>query len=376
MTARIIHGDMLLELPKMEAETFHAGITDPPYHLTAGKKGGSGPASVNLNTPHGRARIGTGFMGMKWDGGDIAMRPETWAHVLRVLKPGAYLTAFGETRTFHRIACAIEDSGFRLIDTLMWVYGTGFPKSKNQDGDWKGFGSALKPAWEPIILAQKPFKGTIEQNLKRHGCGALNIDGCLVGKRWPANLVHDGSDEVVQLFPSEAGAAAPVRRRNADKFRNTFGSFKGNIDENGSTFHDDSGSAARFFYCPKARRSEREAGMSGFEASSGVAYDQAKNNGSGGLRNGTGAPTETYNTHPTVKPVDVMRWLCRLVTPPGGGIVDAFAGSGSTGIAAVLEGFNFVGVEGEQHHVAIANARVRHAAGPLLFAAEESRDLE
>lgn len=296
----MIHvGDCLEVMRKLEANSFDSVVTDPPYHLTAGKKGGSGPASVNLESPYGRARIGTGFMGKAWDGGDVAHRPETWAEVLRVAKPGAYLAAFSGTRTFHRMVCAIEDAGWEIRDTAMWVYGSGFPKSHN--GDWGG--TALKPAWEPITLARKPLEGTVEANWRKWGTGALNIDKCRVGDtvetwpgsrrngagdgrtcargsgeaqtvsagpspagRWPANVIHDGSEEVVALFPREAGAAAPVHRRNGDKFRNTFGEFSGqDVDEGGNGYQGDTGSAARFFYCAKASRADRNDGCDGME---------------------------------------------------------------------------------------------------------------
>lgn len=176
-------GDCLDLLPTLEAASVGSVVTDPPYDLTANKKGGTGTASINLDSPYGRARIGTGnggggFMGQAWDGTGIAFRPDLWAEVLRVMKPGAYLVAFGGTRTYHRMACAIEDAGFIIKDSLHWIYGSGFPKSLNL-GD--GYGTALKPAHEPIILAQKPLQGTYAANVARHGVGALNIDGCRVG---------------------------------------------------------------------------------------------------------------------------------------------------------------------------------------------------
>ena len=245
---RIHLGDSFAVLPTLQAESFDSVVTDPPYHLTANKKGGSGDASVNLNSPAGRARITAGFMGKKWDGGDIAFRPEFWMEVLRVMKPGAHLVAFGGTRTYHRLAAAIDNAGFEIRDQLAWIYGSGFPKSSNQSGEWEGYGTALKPAWEPIVLARKPLVGTVPENLAAHGVGALNIDGCRIpfagetderetkgknqrtafesgptdnkvfGKfdkpredydasgRWPANLMHDGSEEVCGLFPDAKGA--------------------------------------------------------------------------------------------------------------------------------------------------------------------------
>ena len=386
MTVQLLCGDcrdvMALCMGEGEVDSI---VTDPPYHLTNGKKGGSGEASVNLDSPYGRARVTTGFMGKQWDGGDVAMQPATWREALRVLKPGGYLLAFGGTRTFHRLACAIEDAGFELRDTIMWVYGSGFPKSHN--GEWGG--TALKPAWEPIVLARKPLIGTVEANWREHGTGALNIDGCRVpgetpsaamreaarrtGKtpgrpgeyrdtiedrttperymqeragealgRWPANIIHDGSDEVLAAFPQAVGQIADASSSSSDsrKTQNVYGAMRrGRGDEPSADSNNegdvgfkmkpgarrlDAGSAARFFYCAKASKSDRGEG----------------------------------NTHPTVKPTELMRYLCRLVTPAGGVILDPFMGSGSTGKAARLEGFGFVGIDLDPDHLAIAQRRI------------------
>lgn len=370
------HGDCRDVMDGMPADSIDSIICDPPYGLK--------------------------FMGKGWDHG--VPGPEYWIKALRVAKPGAHLLAFGGARMFHRLMVAIEDAGWEIRDTIMWVYGSGFPKSKNLDGDWKGWGTALKPAWEPIVVARKPLIGTVAANVQAHGTGAINIDASRVpltseddvrefefnhngcnrstvpagGKlgmhdggwkvrkgdvlvpdgRWPANLIHDGSDEVIAIFPKEAGAAAPVMRRNGDKFRNTFGAFGGDIDEAGSTFHGDAGSAARFFYCAKASRADRNEGLEGREKkplhwSSG---EQAP-----GTFQGEGTARTSENNHPTVKPTELMRYLCRLVTPPGGRIFDLFAGSGSTGKAAVMDGFDFEGVELEEESCDVANARIEAA---------------
>lgn len=295
-------------------------VTDPPYGLS--------------------------FMGRKWDYDVPSV--EIWAECLRVLKPGGHLLAFAGTRTQHRMACRIEDAGFEIRDMLAWVYGSGFPKSHN--GEWGG--TALKPALEPITMARKPLSGTVEANWREHGTGALNIDGCRVatdencarvpamvgdtaagfGKgiamggrgsdagRWPANLIHDGSPEVVALFPAKAGASAPVKGNEASKA--SVGNVTGERNRVPGAFHADTGSAARFFYCAKASKADRG-----------------------------------DNTHPTVKPTDLMRYLCRLVTPPGGVVLDPFMGSGSTGKAAKLEGLDFIGIERDSEYFKIAEAR-------------------
>ena len=335
MVARIIQGDCLDVMAGMEPASIDAVVTDPPYGLN--------------------------FMARDWDHGVPGER--YWIEALRVAKPGAHLLAFGGTRTYHRLTCAIEDAGWEIRDCLGWIYGSGFPKSKSLGG---GLGTALKPAWEPIILARKPLAGTVAANVCEHGTGALNIDACRIGTaddmnprdfddtrrtapkfngtdyaggkvsqlrnrcgavpdgRWPANLIHDGSDEVLELFPMQSGGGQP-KRRGGDTERNAFGDFAGGDATPG--VGRSSGSASRFFYCAKASRAERGEG----------------------------------NVHPTVKPLALMRYLCRLITPPGGLVLDPFAGSGSTLIAAVAEGFEAVGIEREAAYAEIARQRF----GPL-----------
>lgn len=344
---QLIHGDCLEVLKGVPDNSVDSIVTDPPYGLS--------------------------FMGKKWDY-DVPDQV-IWEECLRVLKPGGHLLAFAGTRTQHRMAVRIEDAGFEIRDMIAWVYGSGFPKNMdvskaidkaagvervvigqsayaarrpnkkyehgqkwgatlggsdtanitapatNAARQWQGWGTALKPALEPITVARKPFKGTVAANVLEWGTGAINIDGCRVGPpiphqpgglhrgsgstvgsftgttefereahgRWPANLIHDGSDEPTDLL----------------------------------------GDAARFFYCAKTSRKDR-----------GEA-----------------------NNHPTVKPTDLMAYLCRLVTPPGGVVLDPFMGSGSTGKAAVREGFRFIGIEMDAEYLAIAEARIAHEAG-------------
>lgn len=380
MRYHTLYGDVRKQLKTLADASVDSIVTDPPYEL--------------------------GFMGKRWDGTGIAYDVAMWSECLRVLKPGGHLLAFGGSRTYHRMACAVEDAGFEIRDQIMWVYGSGFPKSHNLDGDREGWGTALKPAHEPIVVARKPLIGTVAVNVLEYGTGALNIDGCrietidslgggnnipttdMTGRhegwqrpwmadeearaaaaarstastqkseqlgRWPANLIHDGSEEVVELFPKEAGAAAPVTVRNGDKFRNAFGTFAGNIDEQGSTFHGDSGSAARFFYCAKASREDRNEGCEEFAKKPLLWSSGAQNPGS---FQAEGTDRSSQNNHPTVKPTNLMRYLCRLVTPPGETVLDCFMGSGSTGKAALYEGFNFIGIEREAEYCAIAKARM------------------
>ena len=333
----LLNGDCLDRLRELPDCSVDACVTDPPYGLS--------------------------FMGKAWDY-DVP-GAEVWREVLRVLKPGGHLLAFAGTRTQHRMAVQIEDAGFEIRDMIAWVYGSGFPKSRNLDGDWQGWGTALKPALEPITVARKPLTVTVSANVLEYGTGALNVDGCRVGTtvetwpksrsyhsargpkpraahgtgdgetistgdapagRWPANLIHDGSDEVVGLFPESKGMARGTLRRGATTGVSIGGKGRYGTAEpqDAEAGYGDSGSAARFFYCAKASKADRGEG----------------------------------NVHPTVKPTELMRYLCRLVTPPGGVVLDPFMGSGSTGKAAVLEGFCFIGMEKEAEYISIADKRI------------------
>jgi site-specific DNA-methyltransferase (adenine-specific) len=186
LTVEIIHGDCRTALEFMPSNSIHSIVTDPPYALVSDqqalRQGRAAPTPRRRSDAHRASR--RGFMGKTWDNGDTAFDPEFWVEALRVLKPGGHVLAFGGTRTYHRLACAIEDAGFEIRDQIGWLYGSGFPKSHNQDGEWEGWGTALKPAWEPIVVARKPLDGTNAQNLAAQwGVGALNIDGCRVAVR-------------------------------------------------------------------------------------------------------------------------------------------------------------------------------------------------
>lgn len=384
------NSDCLAHLRTLEDCSIDSIVTDPPY--------------------------GISFMSKKWDYDVPSV--DIWRECLRVLKPGGHLLAFAGTRTQHRMCVNIEDAGFEIRDMIAWVYGSGFPKSHNigkaidkaagakrevvgirkhptltdttkveeranaahgdnlwarqwditapatpEGQEWEGWGTALKPALEPITVARKPFKGTVAANVLEHGTGAINVDGCRVdggdaealakngdrhqsdsttgtvqyvaqkaidlrgyapSGRWPANLIHDGSDEVVELFPEAKGQQGAITGSEPSaKTNNTYGAYEG---RSANEPRNDSGSAARFFYCPKTSKRERGEG----------------------------------NNHPTVKPIALMAYLCRLVTPPSGIVLDPFMGSGSTGIAALQEGFGFIGIERELEYVKIAESRINN----------------
>jgi site-specific DNA-methyltransferase (adenine-specific) len=326
-------------------------------------------------------------MGKKWDY-DVPSE-EIWAECLRVLKPGGHLLAFAGTRTQHRMAVRIEDVGFEIRDMIAWVYGSGFPKSHNLKDDWKGWGTALKPALEPITVARKPLCGTVAENVLKHGTGGINVDGCRIASdngdttartpslvrdtaapfgrgeamggngsplgRWPANLIHDGSEEVLAGFPETGPSKAANRGLQHSGRHGGLADLGGRIKDGTDTVrgHDDNGgSAARFFYCPKASKADRDEGCEGFEARA----RPTMGSGIGGQPDQQKA--NNRNNHPTVKPTALMRYLCRLVTPPNGTVLDPFMGSGSTGKAAMLEGFNFIGIEREAEYIEIAKARI------------------
>lgn len=427
-------GNCLDVLKTMDDNSVDSIVCDPPYGLS--------------------------FMGKKWDYDVPSV--EIWRECLRVLKHGGHLLAFSGTRTYHRVVVNIEDAGFEVRDCIQWLYGSGFPKSHNiskaidkaagaereviglnphqigrttdntsgslagslGDGysgevvgqrqsyitkpatpkaaQWEGWGTALKPANEPICLARKPLIGTVVENVLEHGTGALNIDGCRVGDivqdtskngrsadkhkntvyesglkedfegeitvgRWPANVIFD--EEAAKILDEQSGfsrSAKPKMRHSPQGFGegNVFG--EGTITNRMAVEYGDSGGASRFFYCAKANKKEREAGLDALETK---LFGQ-----SGGAQAALGREEDEYdkdsvglntikkrkNNHPTVKPVDLMRYLCRLITPPEGIVLDPFMGSGTTGIAACLEGFNFVGIELDEDYLEIARHRIAH----------------
>jgi DNA modification methylase len=304
------HGDNRAVLKTFEDNSVDSIVCDPPYEL--------------------------GFMGKRWDASGIAYDTTLWTECLRVLKPGGHLIAFGGTRTYHRMTVAIEDAGFEIRDSILyWGYGSGFPKSHNLDGDWKGWGTALKPAHENAVLARKPLTGTVADNVLTWGTGALNIDGCRVGGdagRWPANVILD--EHAAEALDEQSGVLNVGPKKVAFKNKPDM-VYDGGWSEGEHRGYGDKGGASRFFYIAKASRAEREAGLN--------------------------APAgERANIHPTLKPIALMRHLVRLVTPKGGVVLDPFMGSGSTGCAAMMEGMRFVGIDITAEYVDIAERRIQH----------------
>jgi site-specific DNA-methyltransferase (adenine-specific) len=280
-------------------------------------------------------------MGKEWDRG-VPGEP-FWREALRVSKPGAHLLAMGGTRTFHRLAVAIEDAGWEIRDTLCWLYGQGFPKGKG----------CLKPAWEPVIMARKAG-GRPRLQVDQSRIGVFKMDGFNpnIG-RWPANVCLD--EEAAAMVDEQSGFSKSVE--HTDRTPSASVGYGVAAWPKRGTSHSDSGGASRFFYCAKASRSEREAGLEGMPLRT---TEGMRGNAGPSLVGDDRVRTRLSNPHPTVKPISLMRWLCRLVTPPGGIILDPFAGSGSTGCAAVAEGFGFIGIEMQEEYVTIARARIDH----------------
>ncbi len=316
---------------------FHACATDPPYHLTSIVKrfGSATAAPAKVGATGAFARASAGFMGQEWDGGDIAFQAETWAHVWRALRPGGHLAAFAADRYYHRMACAIEGAGFEVRRMLAWAYGTGMPKSHKVPG-FDGWGTELKPALEPICLARKPLaEKTIARNMVTYGTGAMNIDACRIEGRERTRYGVSGDEG-----PPTAGIYGPRQRVAYDEVDDD--RWPANIVTDGSLdCYEAFGDGMRFFYCAKAGADERQA----LDGAGNPALDA------------DGKPVK----HPTVKPLELMGWLLRLVVPPGGSVVEPFMGSGSTVVAAHRNGFVATGIEQSQYYFDAACRRVEAA---------------
>jgi len=393
MNIQLLNGDCLDKLKELEPNSIDSIVTDPPYGLS--------------------------FMGKKWDYDVPSV--EIWEECMRVLKPGGHLLSFAGSRTYHRMAVRIEDAGFDIRDQIMWIYGSGFPKSQNighKVDEYKGWGTALKPAHEPIVLARKPFSGTVANNVLEYGVGGLNIDGCRVSGepiqvnvgfkdeyqnengwgtkrcetelqnvgRYPANIILD--EEAGKILDEQSGTTKGINKTPYTYTDNEYTAegFINNVKPNSPSNYGDVGGASRFFYCPKAQKKDRNEGMpENVETfiqrprreDGSVIYKEThpeewsemmkskprkeKTSLAASEEKLQTQTTATKNTHPTVKPTELMKYLVRLVTPKGGKVLDPFMGSGSTGKAAVLEGMNFVGIEREEEYYQIAQQRIEHS---------------
>ena len=359
----VINMECLIGMRMMLADnSIDAVVTDPPYGLS--KQPDMNEVLRHWLNGDDYVHTGGGFMGKTWD--SFVPGPSIWKEVFRVLKPGGHLLAFFGTRTYDLGTLAIRLAGFEIRDQIDWVYGSGFPKSLDVskatgDEQWQGWGTALKPAHEPICVARKPLAGTVAENILQFGTGGMNIDDCRVGDevrinqpagnsnnpltamgpgvsggfgmsnnsepkevigRFPANFIHDGSDEVISLFP---------------------------------------GGSERFFYYAKASKSDRDEGVLLAKTTAAEMTDREPDtDGLNSPRAGAGRTSGARNNHPTVKPTALMQWLVRLVTPPGGKVLDPFTGSGSTGKACAIEGFDFIGFEMDPHYCEIAKQRINY----------------
>jgi len=409
----IIQGDSIEELKKLPDNSIDAIITDPPYEL--------------------------GFMGKKWDYSGISFNINLWKECLRVLKSGGFLLSFGGTRTYHRLVCGIEDAGFEIRDMIMWLYGSGFPKSLNVgkqvdkiqgnkreskgivkgmgtrpnilefadrpiknkfeltegNSEWEGWGTALKPACEPIVVARKPLsEKNVALNVLKWGTGGINIDACRIkhnekvketnrkerqSKTWkegsgfkneqvtlasanpqgrfPANIILD--EEAGKMLDIQSGITLSKGGQSYSKTSKIYGKYANDRTTKGCGFGD-KGGASRFFYCPKASKSERNLGCEDFEpklrANANKIMGDAGNfkTGSGNLRNSL-----LKNNHPTVKPIALMEYLIKLVTREGAIVLDPFIGSGTTAIACLKLGRKYIGIEKEKEYINIAKARIK-----------------
>ena len=357
----LLNGDCIEQMQKLidDGVQVESVVTDPPYEL--------------------------GFMGKSWDASGIAFDKKTWKLAFQLLKPGGYLLAFSASRNYHRMAVAVEDAGFEIRDQIMWIYGSGFPKSLNLGDGW---GTALKPAHEPIVMARKSIEGTNKNNREKYGTGGINIDQCRIETdeklnigsnnrengvinfgmkddkesqkqnelgRYPANVMHDGSDVVNDIFPKTSKSTGG---KTKSAFGDIYGTYSGDVLSSSAGGFGDDGSAARYFYCPKTSKSERNQGLVEFDDKQYSHDGRKKSIENPYQRN----KSISKNSHPTVKPFELMKYLCRLVTPKGGTVLDPFMGSGSTGMAAKDEGFNFIGIEREKEYFKISEQRIKTTA--------------
>jgi len=392
MTYQILLGNNLDVLPTLPDNSVDSIVTDPPYEL--------------------------GFMGKKWDSSGIAYSVELWQQCLRVLKPGGHLLAFSGSRTYHRMVVAIEDAGFEIRDMISWISNKTFPKSQNiakaidkqakvRDHvakglaqQWDGWGTGLKPTVEPIVMARKPVEGTVANNVLTYGTGGLNIDGSRIGTetititngkgfagsfdggvnnnggnthtgRWPANIIID--EDTAELLDEQSGQSKSGQNKEV---KGTGGIWQKSSGLPVGPEYGDSGGASRFFYVAKASKRDRNEGLEDLDESVAGSYDGNITNTNRKIGASPDKPNQpAKNFHPTVKPTSLMEYLIKLVTPPNGTVLDPFTGSGSTGKAAILQGFDFIGIELTEEYLPIIQGRLKYAE-QLVAEAEEQEKLK
>lgn len=344
---KLINGDSMEVLKDLEDNSIDSVVSDPPYGLSQISTQKFNECMIKWCTDD-RSFIPSskGFMGKSWD--SFVPPPSLWDEVYRVLKPGGHALIFAGSRTQDLMGLSLRLAGFELRDCVQWIYGSGFPKSldinkaiKTDDAkEWEGWGTALKPAYEPALLVRKPIEGSVAQNVLKYGVGGINVDGGRI--ETDDNTLRKG--EVREPNKEHLFAMGGLEFSGG----HDLGRWPSNI-----IFKEDSNTQewARYFYCAKASREERDKGLDRFEEF---------NSGVGALVDGGRAKTKKRNIHPTVKPIDLMRYLCRLITPAGGTVLEPFMGSGTTGIGAIKEGFNFIGIEREKEYFEIAEARIKY----------------
>ena len=410
---RIYNQDCVKGMKKLKENSIDAIVTDPPYGLEfMGKEWDS----FKTHSPQGAYEKEKGFKKLpRFNSRGLQDFTFTWAtEAYRVLKPGGFILSFGGTRTYHRMACAIEDAGFEIRDQIQWLYGSGFPKSLNVgkaidklqgNTQWEGWGTALKPANEPICMARKPLsEKNVALNVLKWGTGAINIDGCRIAYgnetdkrigtdakaggskeslygdysnvkdkdikmykqqgRFPANIILDEEagkllDDQSGILISKWGIQKKYKSNQSNKFLKEFNEQNVITEKflDSNKFKGDKGGASRFFYCPKPSKAEKNAGCENLIEKLGGSLE-----GENDKRKGKDQPQLklTKNNHPTVKPIKLMQYLIRLVTPPNGIVLDPFTGSGTTPIAAYEEGFDYIGFELDPEYFKIAKARIKH----------------
>jgi site-specific DNA-methyltransferase (adenine-specific) len=397
-------------LKDLEDNSIDSVVSDPPYGLSQISTQVFNECMLKWCTDDRSFMPSSkGFMGKSWD--SFVPPPSLWDEVYRVLKPGGHALIFAGSRTQDLMGLSLRLAGFEMRDCIQWIYGSGFPKSLNigkaidktqgnereiirtikkthystsnsnegwkrpshydsngsvkkimeitapsskEAKQWEGWGTALKPAYEPALLVRKPFRGSVAQNVLEYGVGGINVDGGRIDYRWPSNIIigEDVEKDLTKKHGIKTSGEMPLNFKDRDS---STVQFLGKTRIHSQSYEINKGSVSRYFYCAKASKEERERGLDGFELKKAGAM-----RGEETRENKPSNHPMRKNIHPTVKPIDLMRYLCRLITPPKGTVLDPFMGSGSTGIGAIKEGFDFIGIEREEEYFEIAKTRIEY----------------